>query len=151
MNDRPYKVYRIEDGIVIDHIPNKRSLDVLKVMGLDQEHDSLITMGINLTSSKHGLKDVIKIENISLSEMDLNRIALIAPDATINIIKDGRLTDKHRAELPDIIRGIIRCPNPNCVTRVQPVPSVFRKSDSGEKVMCHYCERNFELKYISLV
>ncbi|MFA5480462.1 MAG: aspartate carbamoyltransferase regulatory subunit [Candidatus Muiribacteriota bacterium] len=148
---RPYKVYKIEDGIVIDHIPNKLAVDVLKVLGLDKEHDGLITMGVNLASSKYGKKDVIKIENKELSAEDLNKIGLIAPEATINIIKKGELVNKHIAKVPGKIKALIKCPNPMCVTRVEKVESVFYSENKGKKFKCHYCERIFDKKYVSIL
>ncbi|MGM0607832.1 MAG: aspartate carbamoyltransferase regulatory subunit [Candidatus Muiribacteriota bacterium] len=151
MNNRPYKVYRIEDGIVIDHIPNKKSLDVLKILGLDKEHDSLITLGVNLSSSKFGKKDVIKIENKILSEDELNKIAIVSPEATINIIKNGKLINKHNAVIPEKYTGIIKCPNPLCVTRVEKVNTIFYSETREKKVKCHYCERKFEVKYVNLL
>ncbi|MCK9224539.1 MAG: aspartate carbamoyltransferase regulatory subunit [Candidatus Muirbacterium halophilum] len=151
-NDRPYKVYRIEEGIVIDHIPCKMALNVLKVLGLEGiEHNSTITMGINLPSSKLGYKDVIKIENKNLSDDDLNKIAIVAPHASINIIKDGNIAYKHNAKLPEILINTVKCPNPICVTRLEEVKSKFYNIKNGKKLKCHFCEREFELKYVSIL
>jgi aspartate carbamoyltransferase regulatory subunit len=150
--DRPYKVYRIEDGIVIDHIPEKKALDVLKVLGLEgAEHNSMITMGINLPSSKYGRKDVVKIENKHLSEDELNKIAIVAPDASINIIKEGKITHKHNAKLPEILINTVKCPNPLCVTRVEDVQSKFYNVKEGKKLKCHFCGRDFDIKDIHIL
>ena len=148
MTEKAYKVYRIEKGIAIDHIPNKCALDVLKVLGLDKEHDSMITMGINLTSNKMGRKDVIKIENKELSENELNKIALVAPGASINIIDNGDVVRKHNLELPKKVIGLIKCPNPGCVTRNEKVKTIFYPNE--EKLRCHFCERSFEKERIEL-
>ena len=147
--ERPYKVYKIERGIVIDHIPNKLALNVLKVLGLDKERDSMITMGMNLTSSKMMTKDVIKIENRELSAEELNKIAIVAPTATINIIENSAVVRKHKAELPKKITGIVKCPNPHCITRNENVTTIFYPSES--KLKCHYCERSFEREDVELV
>lgn len=152
MNDRPYKVYRIEDGIVIDHIPGKMAFNVLRVLGLEgADHDSIITLGINLPSSKYGRKDVIKIENRDLSDEELNRIAIVAPNASINVIKNGKIAYKHIAVLPDIIENTVKCPNPLCVTRVENVSSRFYNIRKNSKLRCHFCEREFDLNYVTIL
>ena len=148
MSDRPYKVYKIENGIAIDHIPKKQGFNVLKVLGLFKEHDSLITMGINLTSSKMGFKDVVKIENKELSEEELNKIALVAPTASINIIKNSEVVRKHEAVLPEKVVGLIKCPNPNCITRNEDIKTIFYPSEN--KLKCHYCERIFDRDDVEL-
>ena len=148
MIDRPYKVYKIEKGIVIDHIPNKRALDVIKILGLDSDFDSLVTLGMNLDSGKMGSKDVVKIENKELSKEDLNKLALVCPNVTINIIQDSTLVNKHKAELPTKVEGLIKCPNPGCVTRIEDIKTIFYPVE--EKLKCHYCERSFEKDRIEL-
>ena len=149
MDDRPYKVYKIEKGIVIDHIPNKHALDVLKVLGLlDKEHDSLITMGMNLESQKMGRKDVVKIEDKELSQEELNMIAIVAPTASINIIDHSTLINKHRAILPKKIEGLVKCPNPNCITRNEDVKTIFYPVEN--KLKCHFCEKSFNIDDVEL-
>jgi aspartate carbamoyltransferase regulatory subunit len=149
MEEKTYKVYKIVNGIAIDHIPNKQALNVLKVLGLDKEHDSMITMGMNLTSSKIGTKDVIKIENKELSAEELDKIALVAPTATINIIQNSEIVRKHKAVLPEKIIGLVKCPNPNCITRNEKIKTIFYPAES--KLRCHYCERSFEKEDLELV
>jgi len=75
---RPFKVYAIKNGIVIDHIPAKEALKVIKVLGLKPSGKSIVTMGMNMESKKLGHKDILKVENRKLSHADLNKIALIA-------------------------------------------------------------------------
>ena len=145
-----YKVYKIENGIVIDHIPNKKALSVLSVLGLDNEHDSLITMGINLSSDKMNKKDVIKIENRDLSVEELNKIAIVAPNASVNIIKDSIIVKKFKASIPETIRGIISCLNPNCITRNEDIESIFYYDKDKNTIKCHYCERTFNQELIRL-
>lgn len=148
MTDRPYKVYKIDKGIVIDHIPNKQALNVIKVLELDKEYDSLITIGMNLESQKMGRKDVVKIEDKELSQEELNKIALVAPNASINIIDNSTLVDKYKAVLPKKIKGLVKCPNPNCITRNENIKTIFYPLNN--KLRCHYCERSFEREDIEL-
>lgn len=149
MTEKTYKVYKIEKGIAIDHIPNKQALNILKVLGLDKEHNSMITMGINLNSNKMGKKDVIKIENKDLTDDELDKIALVAPTASINIIENSTVVRKHQLHLPKKVVGLIKCPNPNCITRNEDVKTIFYPYD--EKLKCHYCERSFHRENIELI
>ncbi|PLX16147.1 MAG: aspartate carbamoyltransferase regulatory subunit [Candidatus Muiribacterium halophilum] len=153
MNDRPYKVYRIENGTVIDHIQGSKAIRVLHVLGLDTDMNNLITMGINLKSKKFGKKDVIKIENRYLSKKEFDKIAIVSPDATVNVIKDGKRSEKHIVKLPGKINGIIRCPNPDCITRKEKIESVFitQHNEDEIKYRCHYCERSFEKECVSII
>jgi len=153
MNDRPYKVYKIEKGTVIDHIKGSQAIRVLHVLGLDQEMDNLITIGINLKSEKYGKKDVIKIENRSLSKNEFDKIAIVSPDATVNVINHGKITEKHVVKLPDSIKGIIKCPNPDCITRKGAVESVFvtERKEEDVRYRCHYCERAFNKECVSII
>ncbi|MBN1434618.1 aspartate carbamoyltransferase regulatory subunit [Candidatus Fermentibacterales bacterium] len=140
MTERAYKVYAIENGTVIDHIPTPLALKVVRVLGLHGE--GILTIGIGFSSKKMTSKDIVKVENRELSPEETNMIALIAPDATINIIKDGRVAEKRRISPPDEVRGIMTCPNPNCASNRLGAVSLFRL-EVPEQVLyrCHYCER----------
>ena len=147
-SDRPYKVYKIQKGTAIDHIPSRMALKVIEILGI-AEGGGIVTVGINFDSDKLGKKGVVKIENRILEHRETDLIALVAPTATINIIEDGRVVEKRPMNVPDDIRGLLRCPNPNCVTNVDPDAEsrfhlVGRNGDekSAEiKLRCHYCER----------
>jgi aspartate carbamoyltransferase regulatory subunit len=142
------KVYSIENGTVIDHIKEGMALKVMELLGIMQ-NDDVVIIGIRLDSSKMGRKDIIKIENMVLSKEQLDKIAIVSPNATINIIEDSRVARKFMVELPETLVGIIKCRNPKCISRNEPVISRFVKfSDSPLKVKCTYCEKvfaNFEL------
>jgi aspartate carbamoyltransferase regulatory subunit len=147
--ERKLKVDAIKEGTVIDHIPRAKALDVIKILKLKEE--DIITIGINFSSKKLGRKDIIKIENKELTEEEVNKIALIAPDATLNIIKDYNVVKKIEIKLPEILEGIIKCPNPNCISNNEKVISrFFVISEKPVKVRCAYCERIFtsdEIEY----
>ena len=137
---KTYKVYAINDGTVIDHIPATKALKVIDILGL--ENEGILTIGIGFSSQKLGRKDIIKIENKYLEKEETDKISLIAPHATINIIKNGRLIEKRKIELPDEYVGIVKCPNPNCITSREAVRSRFKVINRTPLMLrCHYCER----------
>ena len=142
MREHYMKVQRIEHGTVIDHILPGMAFDVLRVLGLS--HDRTMSILINSQSKKGGKKDILKIEDVELSGEEANRVALISPQATINIIVDGDVVNKFKAEAPKVVRGILTCSNPNCISRQnEPVTSEFRLSpDAGHRYVCAYCERD---------
>lgn len=147
--DRPYKVYRIDNGTAIDHIPSPLALKVIEILGIARE--GIVTVGMNFPSKRLGKKDVVKIENHILERRETDLIALVAPTATINIIENSRVKEKRKIHLPDDIRGLLKCPNPNCVTNVQSyVESRFHlvsRDGNGQtadiRLRCHFCERVF--------
>jgi aspartate carbamoyltransferase regulatory subunit len=136
------KVQRIEHGTVIDHILPGMAFDVLRVLGLSNERSMSIL--INSHSNKGGKKDILKIEDVELSEDEASRVALISPHATINIIVGGKVVRKFNAEAPDVVRGILSCSNPNCISNQnEPVTTEFRlRPDAGHRYVCTYCERD---------
>ncbi|HDD31507.1 MAG TPA: aspartate carbamoyltransferase regulatory subunit [Thermococcus litoralis] len=137
------KVSAINKGTVIDHIPAGRGLKVLEILNLSE--DSTILVAINVRSRKLGRKDIIKVEGKILNEEEVNKIALIAPTATVNIIENWEVTEKRKVEIPDEIIGIIECANPNCITHYEKVKPKFKVvSKKPLKLKCHYCERTME-------
>lgn len=136
-------VRKIRDGTVIDHIPAGRALDVLKILGLSGKEGSTIAIVMNVPSKKLGRKDIVKVEGKFLEPKEVDEIALIAPTATINIVKDFRVLEKRRVQVPGEIKGLLRCPNPNCVTntRREPIETRFKLvSIAPLKLKCYYCE-----------
>ena len=137
---KAYKVYAINDGTVIDHIPATKALKVIDILGL--ENEGILTIGIGFSSQKMGKKDIIKIENKYLKKEETDKISLIAPQATINIIRDGRLAEKRKIELPTEYVNIVKCLNPNCITAKAEVKTRFKLVQSSPLVLrCNYCER----------
>jgi len=133
-------VRKIRNGTVIDHIPAGQALNVLKIIGV--KGDSIIAIVMNVESKKIGKKDIVKIENKELSMDELNRIALIAPTATINIIREYEVVEKKKVTIPDKIINIFKCPNPNCITNQprEPIKPVFKLISRRPLIfMCEYC------------
>ena len=139
------KVPRIKDGTVIDHITAGNAVKVLHILAIPKTTSSTVSVAMNV-KSKLGKKDIVKVENRELDPKEVDKIALIAPKATINIIRDYEVTKKHRVKLPDEIIGIVSCSNPTCVSNAnEPVESRFKIiSRDPPKIKCYYCEREPE-------
>lgn len=139
------KIPPIRNGTVIDHIANGQSLNVLKILKVNENNiDSVISIGMHVPSSKtNGWKDVIKVEDRELDHATVGKIALIAPDATISIIRDYYIAEKFKVKLDDHIIGLAKCSNPNCITnRGEPVVPEFHVEERNPpKLRCVYCDR----------
>ena len=134
-------VSAIQNGTVIDHVPAKQLFKVIQILGLDHI-DNQITFGTNLESKKLERKAIIKIADMFFKDDDINRIALIAPDAKLNIIRDYEVVEKKVVVVPDTIIGIARCMNPKCITNFEQVTTRFRVvSKKNVALKCHYCEK----------
>ncbi len=135
-------VRRIREGTVIDHIPAGRALAVLRILGITGQEGLRVAVVMNVESRKLGRKDIVKIEGRLLSPEELNKIALVAPTATINIVKGYHVVEKKKVELPEVLENILRCPNPTCITRKprEPVKPRFRLiSRRPVRYQCAYC------------
>ena len=134
-------VAALRDGTVIDHIPADALFKAVRILDLENQ-DKSVTIGFNLDSRKIGKKGIIKIADTFYPENVLNRIALIAPSAVINIIRDYEVVEKRPVVLPDVIRDIVRCGNPKCITNNEPMATRFRVVDRDEVIICcDYCNR----------
>ena len=143
------KVTAIKEGTVIDHIPAGKGLKVIQILKLDKLNGGALLLAANVHSKKLGKKDIVKIEGRFLSEEEVNKIALIAPSATVNIVKEYKVAEKFQVEIPSEIVGILRCANPNCVSNHEyTTPKFYVISKEPLKVRCHYCERTMEEKEI---
>lgn len=137
------RVKPIKNGTVIDHIAGGQALNVLKILGISGTSDATVSVVMNVESSKLGKKDIVKVEDRELKEEEVNRIALIAPDATINIIRDFLVIEKHHVDLPDQIVGVVRCQNPSCISNTEePIKSkMMVKAKNPVLLRCVYCEQ----------
>ena len=134
-------VSAIQNGTVIDHIPASNLFKVIQILGLDRI-DNQITFGTNLESKKLGRKAIIKIAGIYFEDEDINRIALVAPEAKLNIIRDYEVVEKRVVEVPDQIIGIAKCMNPKCITNYETVTTKFKVvSKKNVALKCHYCDK----------
>ena len=139
------RVHAICDGTVIDHIEPAKTVTILKVLNLEN-CDGVVTVGINLRSAKLGRKGLIKIESRELTDDEVNRLAILAPEATINIVRHYKVVEKIHPAMPKEVRGLVACPNPKCITNHERALTVFypvAASEGGYKFKCRYCERSF--------
>ncbi|HWP78994.1 MAG TPA: aspartate carbamoyltransferase regulatory subunit [Candidatus Nitrosotenuis sp.] len=143
-------VRRIKDGTVIDHIEGGMGLKVLEALGIDGKDGNVITIALNVPSGKYNKKDIIKVENRYLQDYDTNKLAVISPTATINIIKDYKLVEKRRVSLPNKIEKIFRCSNPDCITNSkEDIDSVMDVIDkTGRVLRCKYCARILDVNQL---
>lgn len=132
----------IEYGTVIDHIPSDVTIKAMEILA-DKLQSHTATMGINFQSKRQGKKGVIKIEGTELSQKEANQIAILAPHATLNVIKDSKVVRKGTLSLPEWIEGILKCPNPECITNHERAKTRFRVlKDEPLNLRCNYCERS---------
>jgi len=135
------KVSAIENGTVIDHIPNTNLFQVIRILNLDEAGDQVL-FGTNLESSKMGKKGIIKVSNKYFEADEINKIALVAPNATLIVIKDFEVISKKKVAAPDVVEKIVKCFNPNCISNHETVVTKFDVVDKKEmKLKCHYCEK----------
>ncbi len=145
------EVSAIEEGTVIDQIASKSTFKVANILNI-QKIDKVVLIGFNLSSKKLGRKGIIKIGGKSLTQEEVNKIALIAPDATVNIIKNSEVVRKFKVAIPDSIEGFMKCFNPNCVSNHQNTQSRFHVINKNPiRIRCHYCERHMGADDIELV
>lgn len=146
------KVSALNNGTVIDHIPSNSLFTVVRILDLVQS-DNQIYVGNNLDSKKYGTKGIIKVKDRYFENEDLNKIALVAPTATLIEIKDYEVVAKKGVKIPERVEKIVKCFNPNCVTNVEGVTTKFNVSTSdGElKLHCHYCEKTTKKENIEFL
>jgi len=140
--EKKLKVAALCNGTVIDHIPSDKLFKVVSILHIETSLNQ-ITLANNLESAKIGSKGLVKISDRILEVDETNKLALIAPNAKINIIRDYLVVEKRPLILPEEIREIVQCANPNCITNHQPVTTRFHVLNNDGDIMlkCHYCER----------
>jgi len=143
-------VRRIKDGTVIDHIDVGNGLKVLEALRINGSDGNVITIALNVPSGKLKKKDMIKVEGKFLEDDDTNKLAVIAPTSTVNIIKDYKLVEKRRVSLPNEIDRIFRCSNPECVTNSnEHIESIMDVLDKEKLVLkCRYCNRVLDVNQL---
>jgi aspartate carbamoyltransferase regulatory subunit len=144
------KVEAIKTGTVIDHIPVNIGIKVLKLFDMHNSTER-VTIGLNLPSSAMGEKDLLKIENIFITQEQASKLVLYAPHATVNQIEDYKVVKKLALKLPDQINNVFECPNTNCITHNEPVESSFKIYENKEdiRLKCKYCEKVFAREIVT--
>lgn len=151
-NKKKLQVSAIENGTVLDHIPASELFRVIDILHL-QDASQEMTIGMNLPSRTFGRKALIKLADRCFRDEELNAIALIAPSATVNIIKDFEVVEKKKIAVPEKIIGIAKCMNPMCVTNHQDIPTKFTTIVRGGEIElhCDYCEKVTDSKNLKIV
>ena len=147
------KVSAIRSGTVIDHIPANTVFQVFMILGLEKSSNQ-VYFGTNLNSQKYGKKGLIKISGKFFEEKEINKIAIVAPTATIIEIEDYVVTKKENVHLPKHINKIVKCINPKCVTNHQKVPTAFKIIEDHKgtmKLLCKYCEKTMSQENIEFL
>lgn len=149
--DKKLEVSAIENGTVIDHIPAKALFKVISILGLDRL-DKQITFGTNLDSKKLGKKAIVKLTDTFFIDKEINKIALVAPQAKLNIIRDYTVVEKKVVEVPEEIIAIAKCMNPKCITNNEKIVTRFKVVSRQEvKLKCHYCEKITNQENIEII
>ncbi len=137
------KISAIKNGTVIDHIPTGVALKLVSLLELDKDK-SIVSVATNLDSVKMGRKGIVKIADRFLTDDEVNKVALIAPNATLSTIRDYRVESKHKLSIPSKIHKIVRCINPNCITNHENIATKFSVVEESPLILkCHYCEKYF--------
>ncbi|MGQ9460078.1 MAG: aspartate carbamoyltransferase regulatory subunit [Candidatus Bathyarchaeaceae archaeon] len=141
MSRETLRVSKIKNGTVIDHITGGHALDVIKILGITGRVNEVVTVAMNVPSKKLKVKDMVKIEGRELKSEEVDKIALLAPHATINIIRNYKVVEKQRVKLPSTIRGMVKCANPACISNSkEPVqPTFYVEREEPLRLRCHYC------------
>lgn len=144
------QVEAIKNGTVIDHIPARVGIKVLKLFDMDKTNQR-VTIGLNLPSSALGAKDLLKIENVYITEDQANKLALYAPHATVNQIENYEVSRKLPLVLPKQVNNVFECPNSNCISHNEPVESSFSVIEKKEdiRLKCKYCEKVFSREIVT--
>jgi aspartate carbamoyltransferase regulatory subunit len=143
MKEKERKIPAIKDGTVIDHIPSRETFRIIRILD-PQEFKHPISVTLNLDSKIMGKKGVIKIDDRFLTESEVNKIAILAPNATVSIIRNYKISEKIKVKHPQKLVGVISCSNPACVTNKEEVETLFKLiRKEPVEFQCHYCERTY--------
>lgn len=145
---RELKVTPIRNGTVIDHLPAGSGLKICQVLNIPRPGSaSTISVVMHVPSDTMGRKDIVKVEDRDLPPGDQGRLAVLAPQATINTIRDYHVAEKTEPELPETVTGVVDCPNEACITNDhEPVDAEFkiRRNGEGVELACAYCVARVE-------
>ena len=151
MNKEELQVAALQNGTVIDHIPTDKLFTIVSLLGL-KNSDLNITIGNNLPSKKLGKKGIIKVADRLFSDEEISRLSVVAPNVQLNIIRDFEVVEKKQVIMPDVVKGIVKCGNPKCITNNEPMETVFHSNGEEKHTLtCHYCSKEQSLEGLKLV
>lgn len=141
------QITAITNGSVIDHIDSEKTLKIMDILGLSKAKEK-VTVAFNLESGTLGKKGIIKVEGRNISREEMEKISLLAPEATINYIENCKVVNKEKVSAPEEVIGLIKCSNSKCITNFEKVTTKFLREE--ENYRCNYCERTTNKKRIKL-
>ena len=145
------QVAALENGTVIDHIPSDKLFTVVSLLGL-KNSDSNMTIGNNLESKKLGKKGIIKVADRFFTDEEISRLSVVAPNVKLSIIRDYEVVEKKEVIMPDVVKGIVKCGNPKCITNNEPMTTIFHVLCKENGILkCHYCEKEQNKESIKLL
>ena len=151
MKKEELQVVALKNGTVIDHIPSDKLFTVVSLLGL-KNSDLNITIGNNLPSKKLGKTGLIKVADRFFTDEEISRLSVVAPNVKLNIIRDYEVVEKKEVIMPDVVKGIVKCGNPKCITNNEPMTTIFHvlSKESG-MLKCHYCEKEQNKESLKLL
>jgi aspartate carbamoyltransferase regulatory subunit len=147
--EKTLSVSAIKEGSVIDHVEAGSALKIIRILNLPAK-ERMVTVGLNLASQRQGRKDIIKVSGKEITPKEANRIALLSPEATVNIIRNYTTFRKFKVEMPNTVEEIIVCPNPKCITNYERMLTNFHilRHNGTTELSCNYCEKIFTIQDI---
>lgn len=151
MNKEELQVAALQNGTVIDHIPTDKLFTIVSLLGL-KNSDLNITIGNNLPSKKLGKKGIIKVANRFFTDEEISRLSVVAPNVQLNIINNYEVVEKKQVIMPDVIKGLVKCGNPKCITNNEPMTTIFHVICKENGILkCHYCEKEQNKEAVKLL
>lgn len=151
MNKKERLVAAIKEGTVIDHIPAEKTYQVATLLNLDKIKTP-VTIGNYFISKKVGRKGIIKVSDKFFTTEEISRLSVVAPKVVLNVIKDYEVIEKKMVEIPNELKGIVKCNNPKCITNNEPMKTIFHVVDKYQgKLKCHYCEKEQNINNVLLI
>ena len=151
MKKAELQVVALKNGTVIDHIPSDKLFTVVSLLGL-KNSESTITIGNNLPSNKLGKKGLIKVADRFFTDEEISRLSVVAPNVKLSIIRDYEVVEKKEVIMPDVVKGIVKCGNPKCITNNEPMTTIFHVLCKENGILkCHYCEKEQNKESIKLL
>ena len=151
MKKEELQVIALQNGTVIDHIPTDKLFTIVNLLEL-QNSDSNTIIGNNFESKKLGKKGIIKVANRFFSDEEISRLSIVAPNVQLNIIHDYEVVEKKQVIMPDVVKGIVKCGNPKCITNNEPMTTIFHVLCKESGVLkCHYCEKEQNKETLKLL
>ena len=151
MNKEELQVAALQNGTVIDHIPTDKLFTIVSLLGL-KNSDLNITIGNNLPSKKLGKKGIIKVADRFFTDEEISRLSVVAPNVQLNIINNYEEVEKKQVIMPDVIKGLVKCGNPKCITNNEPMTTIFHVICKENGILkCHYCEKEQNKEAVKLL